>query len=410
MRKVAVVGGGVAGTSAAMEAAREGASVTLFDDTSPSPNAATHDLEDAGVSLRPGVVEAIGPGPRLKDGHGTVRPDSLVVATGSCKKFPRLLGIQKQGVHLLRSREDLCALVASLPSVQFAIVWGDFLDALAAADKIRGRGREVTALLRDRLWVDRLSPTVYESVASSAASYGVRVSSGAPERVVGADRAEAVTVGGTVFPCDALVVLPSSAPRIPTANLATSSTGGLLVDRELRTSAPDVFAAGSCAELVGPGTFERPSPSGSGFVAGANAAGRRRRYLAVGSWSSTMFGLTLSLSGLSLREARRRGHDAVCVERSWGARSSCAVIFDSRSSKVLGVQLAGEASSASSGGVPMFVPDSLDLATLAVSSWGNSTDISPVSETARQGLRWGGTSHGQGDSLRPRRGGIALAG
>jgi NADH oxidase (H2O2-forming) len=130
---------------------------------------------------------------------------------------------------------------------------------------------------------------------------------------IGTERVKAVRTSDGEIPVDLVVIGAKKLPNVELASAAglkTGSTGGLIVDEHMQTSARDVFAAGDCVE-VPQGTTGVPVQglSGShayaqGKVAGAGAAGRLRSYspvhvpwgLVAGKWmvGGVSFGETLA--------------------------------------------------------------------------------------------------------------------
>jgi 3-phenylpropionate/trans-cinnamate dioxygenase ferredoxin reductase subunit len=75
----------------------------------------------------------------------------------------------------------------------------------------------------------------------------------AVERIVGSDRAEGVVVDGETLPADLVLVGVGAAPDTVLAEAAgLDILNGVLTDAALRTSAPDVYAAGDVANPFHP--------------------------------------------------------------------------------------------------------------------------------------------------------------
>jgi rhodanese-related sulfurtransferase len=104
------------------------------------------------------------------------------------------------------------------------------------------------------------------------------------------------------------------------AGLLVSPTGGLVVNRRLQTSDPDIYAGGDCIDnhhlVTGKSVY---FPSGSlanrqGRVIGTNLAGGSATFNGiVGSFTLKTFEMAIAGAGLNLTAARRAGFDAVAA-------------------------------------------------------------------------------------------------
>jgi hypothetical protein len=160
----------------------------------------------------------------------------------------------------------------------------------------------------------------------------------------------------------------------------------------MRSSEFGVYAGGGCSEMVPPDGSStlplRSSPAASGKVAGANSTGRNGFLRWAGSFSTVLFGLSFEGAGLSFQEASGGGMRAVETAKSDGSSSACSVVYHQPTGRVLGAQLASPTARGISGTIAMAVSSRLDLGSLAYSDLGDSTDISLLQDTARQGLEW----------------------
>jgi rhodanese-related sulfurtransferase len=142
------------------------------------------------------------------------------------------------------------------------------------------------------------------------------------------------------------------------AGLATGSTGALVVDEHLRTSAPDVYAAGDCVEVTCALTGQsRFVPLGSlanrqGRVVGDNLGGLASRFGPVaGSACVKVFDTNVAATGLSEKAALRAGLEA---RAAWGTFLDVAhyfpepknifmkVVYEAGSGRLLGLQAVSE--------------------------------------------------------------------
>lgn len=191
----------------------------------------------------------------LADGR-SLRYDRLLIATGAVPRRPPIPGIDLPGVHLLRTVADADALRASVArGGPVAIIGAGWIGCEAAAS-LRGLGAEVTVVEQGEVPLERvLGAELGAFFARVHQAHGVRLLTGARVAAIeGSGRAERVRLGdGTAVACGTVLVAVGVS-----ANTALAAAGGLLcedgvlVDAHLRTSAPDVFAAGDVAAAYHP--------------------------------------------------------------------------------------------------------------------------------------------------------------
>lgn len=407
MRRVCVVGEGTAGVEAAVEATMSGAKVTLLERSSHPPIPRRlwpqllegeepqlrrlHLLGSLGVEVITGMaVTSVGVGGRVDTIGARAKFDNVIIATGSRGRPVAFPGSKKGGVHVLATSTDYLELAAREGSVDRAVVSGHGVTAFQVAEKLIQNGRKVTLLARG--YTGGLCRALGELLEMRASEAGVRVLGSRLQKAVGASSLEAVVAGGKVIPCDALAVVPARVPDYPAGSPEAGPGGALQVDGELRTSMPSVFAIGSCAELAtSDGHLSlslSSSAAASGRIAGANSTGRHFQLGGPGTFTARSFGLVLEGAGLTSGEAHKAGLGAAETARTQGPAWACSLVYDGSTGRLLGGQLAGPASGGMSGLLGLAVSERLGLGTLAYSDLGNSTDISLLQDTARQGLAW----------------------
>jgi len=327
-RAIAVIGGGPAGTYAAIAAKKQdpSASVTLLtlEDCEPYEKPplskavllGTVSVGDAliagpnGVASHGVVLEtrahctAIDRGDRmvvLGDGR-RVPYDALVIATGSMPREIPLLPLGMPGVHYLRSEADARALQAGLRPGRDLLVVGGGLIGLEVAASAATVGVHVTVLeVAPRILARVCDERTAASVHAAHVRHGVdiRVSttlaSAAPQEDA---RIAIVTNAGERFVADLVVVGTGVKPDDALAAAAGLTTDeGIVVDAHCRTSDAAIFAAGDAVRFPGPQGPVRLEnwrhALDQGTVAGRNAASGDDTYGAVPSFWSEQYDLYL---------------------------------------------------------------------------------------------------------------------
>ena len=236
-------------------------------------------------------------------GGASLGYDSLVIATGSRPLAPPIAGLEREGVIQFRTLADAKGIAARARGARRAAVIGGGLLGLEAARGLVELGLEVTVVhLVDRLMEAQLDGPAARLLARRMRQLGAAIEfDRRTEEVVGNGRAEGLRfAGGDELEADLVVVAAGIEPDVELARDAGLEVGGgVLVDDELRTSAPGVWAVGECAEHRGT-TYGIWAPlAEQARVAGAAIAG------APAAFHGTMPATTLKVVGAEVFVAGR---------------------------------------------------------------------------------------------------------
>jgi len=400
MLSVGVVGGGTAGVEAAKEASRDGAQVTVLE-MSPEPEPPWKHWPDLFLRRHSIVASPLPRVPRnaavinvevkaiegcriVRSDGRPMRFDAVIAATGSIFKSTSLRGQRKPGVYLLSSAQAYSDL-GRRRDFERPLVTGEGFLALRVADFLAGEGREARTVVTK--WRHGApSPDTYDVLERCAEERGVSITRGLVTRAVGLESVEAVTVAGRVFPVDSLVILPDRIPRVVPSGARLGVSGGFSVDERLRTSSVSFFAVGGCAEFQtarSPPRIFDEEPKMTGRIAGANSVGHTLTVSPSSRMEVRLFGLRWSVSTTLANDEFMPPASRGMVTRRWGPESACTITYERRSGKVLRVERV-EPVGDSHVEMPALGAAGTSLHSLA---FGDSSDISLVSDTARLGLR-----------------------
>jgi nitrite reductase (NADH) large subunit len=297
-----VAGGGVAGWTAAerLRALDPGASITLLTREPSVPYYrlsltrflggeiqpadlivhapswwAQHNID---VALECEVLQLDRSGKSVVTDRGVFAYDRLVVATGARAFLPPLKNAMVHGVTALRTLSDARFVTREArEGDDIAIVGGGVL-GLETAFALARRGCRVTVCEgAPQLLSRQLDVSAASMFQQHLEKKGIRFVLGdLPSEVVGDETARALKLAsGAEVPARIVIVSAGVRPN----TLVWQQAGlrvqrGLVVDGTMRTSDPDVFAAGDVAEHEGVVYGIWPAALEMGRVAGANAAGK----------------------------------------------------------------------------------------------------------------------------------------
>ena len=197
----------------------------------------------------------------LDDG-ASLAYSKLLLATGGRPRSLDLAGGHFSNVHYLRTLDEALDLQRRLePGLRLLVIGGGFI-GLEVASTARELGCEVTVLeAGPRLAARALPERLSDALLTLHRRKGVVIHLGAQIDSVHGDQVlESVRlVSGEQLHCDAVLVGIGMQPNLELAQQAGLATGsGIKVDAYLRTSAPDVYAAGDVCECQrADGAFHR---------------------------------------------------------------------------------------------------------------------------------------------------------
>ena len=180
--------------------------------------------------------------------------DVLILATGSSAFVPSIPGIEKEGVFIYRTIEDLEMMTAYAKKAKTGAVVGGGLLGLEAAKAMIDLGITDTHVIE---FAPRLMPRQIDDAASNILknklqSLGLKIHTNKnTTAIVGDDRIKAMHFSDdTGIDVDMLVISAGIKPRDELAKecgLKVGARGGIVVNEKLQTSDPSIFAVGECA-------------------------------------------------------------------------------------------------------------------------------------------------------------------
>jgi len=386
MLRIAIIGGGAAGMSAAsrVKKLRPEWDVKVFEKSpyvSHAPcglpffvsgfvrnllDLCTYDVEffreqrGIDVHARSEVLE-------VGDGHLDVLEggkevsyewDRLLFATGA-RATPLNVGCEDVegvlSVHYIESGERVRQLLSGSERV---VVVGSGYVGIEMSEALSKLGMRVTLIERERHPMPEFDPEISVILKRKLeekldARFGEKVVS-----IRGKDRVEGVVTDKNEYDCEMVIVAVGEEPNVELARrfgVKLGKSGAIETNARMQTSVKGVYAAGDCAETINLVTGESDwiplaAPANKmGYVAGVNMAGKDMEFPgAVKSMLTSFYGLEIGKAGLSEREAKSKGIDTLSA--TVRMKSTATYLPDGditlklvadRDGKVLGVQAAG---------------------------------------------------------------------
>lgn len=293
------------------------------------------------ITLLPGrrIVAVDAGAHRVTDGNGgAIGYGQLIWAAGGAPRRLACPGHDLGGVHYVRTRSDVDAMIAALPAIErVAIVGGGYI-GLEAAAVLAKLGKQVVLIeALDRLLARVAGPVLSSFFAAEHRARGVDLRFDAQVVAIEGDRsARGVRLAdGETIPADMVVVGIGIVPEVAPLLAAGADGGnGVAVDARCRTRLANVWAIGDCA--LHRNRFAAGAPirlesvqnaNDQAVVVARNIAGTPAEYEAVPWFWSNQYDLKLQTVGVSI------GHDAEIV-RGDPATRSFSVIYG-RAGKVV---------------------------------------------------------------------------
>lgn len=317
------------------------------------------------VSIDPQAQEVVARD--LKTGLESREPyDALVLSPGAEAIHPGIPGAQDEKVFTLRNMGDMDRILAAVMvhGVKRALVVGAGYIGLELAEQLHHRGLPVSLVekLPHVLGVADMEMTfpLQEELTRQGVDLRLGRSVAAFERT--GPCLVAVLDNGDRIPCDLAVMSVGVRPETRLAReagLAIGRAGGIMVDDQMRTSQPNIFAVGDAVEVRefvsgDPALIPLAGPANrQGRIAAEVILGRDSHYKATqGTAICKVFDLTFAMTGLSEAALLRKGlpyrrvyvHPADHATYYPGAHPiSLKLLFDPKDGRILGAQAVGMA-------------------------------------------------------------------
>lgn len=179
--------------------------------------------------------------------------DKLVLATGSLPFVPPVPGIEKEGVFVYRTIEDLEGMMTHAKNAKTAAVVGGGLLGLEAAKATQDLGLETHVVeFAPRLMARQVDDAGGEILKDIIEERGISVHlNKATTNITGEGAVSGMEFkDGSSLDVDMIVVSAGIRPRDDLARecgLTVGERGGILVNDQLLTSDADIYAIGECA-------------------------------------------------------------------------------------------------------------------------------------------------------------------
>lgn len=222
------------------------------------------------------------------EGGRRIAYSQLMLGLGASPVMYDIPGKEKPGVYVLRTYEDAKKISLAAKPGKKAAVLGGGLVGLKSADALHHRGMEVWIIVTspqimsqtmDRDGADILRKQLEENGLHVMTEMEV-------VEIVGKDRAEGVKLkNGEVLPAEIVIFAKGVRPNVKLAKEAGIACDyGITVDAHMRTSVPNIYAAGDVAEakdfISGAKYIHAiwPNAVEQGIVAGKNMTGQDVEY------------------------------------------------------------------------------------------------------------------------------------
>lgn len=253
--------------------------------------------------------------------------DYLVLATGAQAVIPPIEGLGLSGVFTMHRPQDAQALKTYLQDRQakHVTIIGAGLIGMEMADALSGRRLKVTVCeSAGQVLPKLLDPDMARLIAHHMQQRKVDLQLECQVTSLDGDEqgwVRGVSTSKGYIATDAVVIAAGARPRTDlarAAGLEIGATGAIKVDACLRTSDPDIFAAGDCAAQYHVQSQQEvyiplaSTANKQGRVVADNIAGLHTRFDGVqGTTVLQVFDWNIGKTGLSEQEAQNMGYAVI---------------------------------------------------------------------------------------------------
>jgi len=212
--------------------------------------------------------------------------DKLLIATGSVPNIPSdIAGVEAEGVFVLRTIADACAMAHRAETARHAVMLGGGLLNLKAAFALLERGMNVTLIVKSPEVLSKLmEPDDTVLIRNALNKAGLKLVTGSSVTRILSDSSGVIGVlldSGREIPCQMVCIgkgIRANVEFLDKSGILVNQ--GVVVDKFTRSNIQNVFAAGDVAVTLDPIAGERivtglwTNAAEMGSCAGRNMAGQ----------------------------------------------------------------------------------------------------------------------------------------
>ena len=393
--KFLIIGGDAAGMSAASRAKRNNPDLNIMvfektKDVSYSACGMPYNIADAnrelddlvvrhasvfrekqGINLLTGYcAESIDPnnktvaGTSLKGEAFQFPYDKLLIATGGSPIIPDHPGFNLPGVMALKSLDDGRKIKAYIKSnkVKKAVIIGMGYIGLEMCEALRARSIEVDMVKPGPVFLPWMEEEMSDAVRKEVESNNVKLHLGHQvQKIESNDQHIEVICSDFSIETDMVLVAMGIKPNSELAAQAGIDLGiknAIAVDRKLKTSDENIYAAGDCADAYHVVTGQKTwiplalRANRAGWAVADNVCGKEVKLSGItGTAVFKVFDLEVARTGLTLEEAIKSGFDPAKVIIKTRSRAHAhpgasviwvQMIGDKKTGRLLGAQMVGK--------------------------------------------------------------------
>jgi len=289
--------------------------------------------------------------------------DKLMIGTGAAAIVPPIKGADKEGVYQLKTLEDGLALqkAAQGPEVKNIVIVGGGYIGIEVVDAFINLGKQVTCIeFEDRI-LTAFDPEISKHGEDELIKQGVELKTS--EKVIeikGNKKVDGVITNKGEYKADLVILAVGVRPStefLKNTEIQMAKNGALVIDREMRTSISDIWAAGDCSLVYSRNMEENIYlPLGTvankcGRIAGENIMGAHNKFIgALSSAALKVCDIEMGRTGMGETDAKRlwKNYKTVVVRAPnhpsyYPGRSLITIklIYEADTKKILGAQAVG---------------------------------------------------------------------
>jgi NADPH-dependent 2,4-dienoyl-CoA reductase/sulfur reductase-like enzyme len=243
--------------------------------------------------------------------------DKLMIATGTEAIVPPFDGVELDGIHLLKTLEDGLFLKEKVDAsaIKNVVIVGGGYIGIEVAEAMHTLGKNVRIVEQADTILTPFDKELTSMAIDHLKENGVQLHlNESVKGFNGTNHVEEVVTDKGTYEADLVIMALGVKPAtkfLEGTGIQLADNGAIVIDREMRTTVTDIYAAGDCAQVYHFVKEENDYiPLGTnankcGRIAGENIAGAHKKYIGtLGSAAVKIIDLELARTGLSERDAK----------------------------------------------------------------------------------------------------------